>query len=112
MELHLIMDNSGTHNSAEVQRWLKPKKRQRFHFRFTPASSSWLNRVERFLALIAGRMIRGGAFLGVRELERAIYTWLAHGNESPTPFVWKAMAEVILGTVRQCKESAGTNDQP
>jgi len=31
-EIHLIMDNYCTHKSAEVQRWLKPKKRKRFHF--------------------------------------------------------------------------------
>ena len=57
-DVHLIMDNYCTHKSAEVQRWLKPKKRKRFHFHFTPTSSSWLNQVERFFALITGRMIR------------------------------------------------------
>ena len=40
------MDNYCTHKSAEVQRWLKPKKRRRLHFHFTPTSSSWLNQVE------------------------------------------------------------------
>lgn len=59
-EVHLIMDNYCTHKSAEVQRWLKPKKRQRFHFHFTPTSGSWLNQVERFFALITERMIRRG----------------------------------------------------
>ena len=51
-QVHLIMDNYCTHKSAEVQRWLKPRKRNRFHFHFTPTSSSWLNQVERFFALI------------------------------------------------------------
>ena len=31
-EVHLIMDNYCTHKSAEAQRWLKPKQRQRFHY--------------------------------------------------------------------------------
>ena len=109
-EVHLIMDNYCTHKSAEVQRWLKPKKRQRFHFHFTPTSSSWLNQVERFFALITGRMIRRGTFHSAEELEKAIYEWLAHWNGSPTPFVWKASADLILDKVRRCKELAGTGD--
>lgn len=86
-QIHLIMDNCGTHKSAEVQRWLKPKKRQRFHFHFTPTSSSWLNQVERFLALMT---VRRGTFHRAEQLETAIYEWLANWNGAPTPFVWKA----------------------
>lgn len=109
-EVHLIMDNYCTHKSAEVQRWLKPKQRKRFHFHFTPTSSSWLNQVERFFALITGRMIRRGTFHSADELEKAIYQWLAHWNGDPTPFVWKASADVILDKVRRCKELPGTGD--
>jgi transposase len=71
-EVHLIMDNHCTHKTAEVQLWLKPKKRRRFHFHFTPTSSSWLNQVERFFALITERMIRRGTFHSAAELEQAI----------------------------------------
>ena len=109
-EVHLIMDNCCTHKSAEVQRWLKPKKRKRFHFHFTPTSSSWLNEVERFFALITGRMIRRGTFHSAEELEKAIYRWLASWNGDPTPFVWKASADVILDKVRRCKELSKTGD--
>src|ERR1700741_4131120 len=82
-EVHLIMDNYCTHKSAEVQRWLKPKKRKRFRFHFTPTSSSWLNQVERFFALITGRMIRRSTFHSTNELEMAIYKWLAAWNGQP-----------------------------
>ena len=109
-DVHLIMDNYCTHKSAEVQRWLKPMKRKRFHFHFTPTSSSWLNQVERFFALITGRMIRRGTFYSAHELEQAIYQWLAHWNGTPNPFVWKASADVILDKVRRCKELTGTRD--
>jgi transposase len=109
-EVHLIMDNYCTHKSAQVQRWLKPKKRRRFHFHFTPTSSSWLNQVERFFALITGRMIRRGTFHSADELERAIYQRLANWNGDPTPFVWKASADVILDKVRRCKELSRTGD--
>jgi hypothetical protein len=86
------MDNYCTHKSAEVQRWLKPQRRSRFHFHFTPTSSSWLNQIERFFALLTDRM------------------WLARWNGSPAPFVWKASADVILDKVRRCKELTKTRD--
>jgi transposase len=109
-DVHLIMDNYCTHKSAEVQKWLKPKKRKRFHFHFTPTSSSWLNQVERFFALITGRMIRRGTFRSTDELETAIYKWLATWNGQPSPFVWKASADVILDRVRRCKQLSKTGD--
>ena len=104
------MDNYCTHKSAEVQRWLKPKKRKRFRFHFTPTSSLWLNQVERFFAQITGRMIRRGTFYSADELEQAIYQWLAHWNGTPNPVVWKASADVILDKLRRCKELTGTGD--
>ena len=108
-EVHLIMDNYVTHKSAAVQRWLKPKKRRRFHFHFTPTSGSWLNQVERFFGLITDKMIRRGTFHCVEELEKAIYQWLANWNEKPKPFEWKATADVILDKVRRCKEAIVKN---
>ena len=108
LEIHLILDNYSTHKSQAVQRWLQPKKRQRFHLHFTPTSSSWLNQVERWFARITDRMIRRGTFLSVRELEQAIYEWLAKWNHDPQPFVWKATADVILDKVRRCKELSET----
>jgi putative transposase len=109
-DIHLIMDNYCTHKSTEVQRWLKPKKRHRFHFHVTPTSSSWMNQVERWFALITQRMIRRGTFHNVAELENAIYQWLSHWNGQPAPFVWKASADVILHKVRRCKELFKTGD--
>ena len=108
-EIHLIMDNYSTHKSAAVQRWLRPKRRRRFHFHFTPTSSSWLNQVERLFGLITDRMIRRGTFHCVDELERAIYQWLANWNQEPQPFVWKATADVILDKVRRCKAAIVNN---
>ena len=108
LEVHLIVDNYRTHKSAEVQRWLSSRKRRRFHFHFTPTSSSWLNQVERWFGLITQRMIRRGTFRSVQELEGAIYQWLAHWNHQPKPFIWRATADVILDKVRRCKELSGT----
>jgi len=108
LDVHIILVNDSTHKSERVTRWLSRKKRQRFHLHVTPTSSSWLYQVERFFTMITDRMIRRGTFLSVAELERAIYDWLLRWNHTPTPFVWKATADVILDKVRRCKESAGT----
>ena len=108
LDIHLIVDNYSAHKSAEVQRWLKPKKRRRFHFHFTPTSSSWLNQVERWFGLITERMIRRGTFHSVKELEQSIYQWLATWNNQPQPFAWRATADVIIEKVRRCKELTGT----
>jgi len=108
LDVHLILDNYSTHKSSAVQRWLKPKNRRRFHFHFTPTSSSWLNQVERWFALITDKMIRRGTFHSVTELEQAIYKWLATWNEDPKPFVWTATADIILDKIRRCKELGGT----
>jgi len=108
LDVHLILDNYSTHKSATVERWLKPRRRRRFHLHFTPTSSSWLNQVERWFGLITDRMIRRGTFHSVHELEGAIYQWLANWNEAPKPFVWQAPADVILEKVRRCKELNGT----
>jgi transposase len=109
LDIHLILDNYSTHKSAAVQRWLKPRKRHRFHFHFTPTSSSWLNQVERWFGLITDKMIRRGTFHSVAELERAIYAWLASWNDQPKAFVWKATAEVILDKVQRCKDAIAKN---
>ena len=108
LQIHLIVDNASTHKSAEVRRWLASKKRSRFHFHFTPTSSSWLNQVERLFGIITDRMIRRGTFHNVVELESAIYKWLAVWNAYPKPFTWTATADVIIEKVRRCKESVGT----
>jgi transposase len=90
LDIHLILDNYGTHKSAAVQRWLKPRKRRRFHFHFTPTGSSWLNEVERWFGVLTDNMIRHGTFHSVDELEQAIYQWLATWINQPQSFVWKA----------------------
>ena len=108
LHIHLIVDNASSHKSAEVQRWLATKKRARFHFHFTPTSSSWLNQVERLFGIITDRMIRRGTFRSVNELETAIYTWLAAWNSSPKPFSWTATADIIIEKVRRCKKLRGT----
>lgn len=94
LEIHLVMDNYGTHKMPKVQRWFA--RRPRYHLHFTPTSASWLNQVERFFGLLTDRRIRRGTFGSVRELEAAIRDYLAQHNENPRPFAWTADADSIL----------------
>lgn len=107
LDIHLILDNYGTHKTAAIGRWLA--KRPRFHVHFTPTSSSWLNLVERFFAALTEKQIRRGAHRSVRELETAIKQYLAVTNESPKPFVWTKSADEILASVaRYCTRTSGS----
>jgi len=94
LEIHLVMDNYGTHKMPKVKRWFA--RRPRYHVHFTPTSASWLNQVERFFGLLTDKRIRRGTFETVRQLESAIRDYLAHHNESPKPFTWTADADSIL----------------
>jgi transposase len=94
LDLHLIVDNYGTHKTPEVRAWLD--KHPRFKLHFIPTSSSWLNLVERFFAEITGKRIRRGVFRSVVELEDAIHDYLDHHNADPKPFVWTKTAREIL----------------
>jgi len=97
LDVHLILDNYGTHKTALIRRWLA--KRPRFHVHFTPTSASWLNLVERWFAALTQKQIKRGAHPSTRALEAAIRQYIAVTNETPKPFVWTKTADEILASV-------------
>jgi len=97
-EVHLILDNYGTHKTALIHRWLV--KRPRFHLHFTPTSSSWLNLIESWFAVITKKRIRRGNFPSIKALEQAIEDYLKHYNENSKPFVWTRTADEILENIK------------
>jgi transposase len=99
LQVHLIVDNYGTHKHPNVTAWLA--KHPRFHLHFTPTSSSWLNLVERWFRELTHKAIRRGVFASVPDLIAAIEDYLAANNENPKPFQWTATAEDILEKVRR-----------
>jgi transposase len=98
VEIHLVMDNYGTHKAPAVKRWFL--RHPEYHLHFTPTSGSWLNQVERFFAEITEKRIRRGAFRSVTALEQAIKEYLEDHNRNPRPFVWTADADLILARVK------------
>lgn len=97
LDVHLILDNYGTHKTPTVRRWFV--RHPRFHVHFTPTSASWLNLVERWFALLSEKQIKRGAHRSVRALETAIREYLAITNDAPAPFVWTKTADEILAKV-------------
>lgn len=102
VEVHLVMDNYGTHKTPAVKRWLL--RHPEYHVHFTPTSGSWLNQVERFFAEITEKMIRRGVFRSVEALVKAIMAYLEEHNRDPKPFVWTADADLILERVERICE--------
>jgi transposase len=99
LDIHLVMDNYGTHKMPKVKRWFA--RRPRYHLHFTPTSASWLNQVESFFGLLTEQRIRRGTFGSVRELETAIRDYLAQHNDNPKPFHWTADADSILKKIER-----------
>jgi len=101
LNIHMILDNYGTHKHPQVQSWLA--RHPRFHLHFTPTSSSWLNLVERRFRNLSDKRIRRGSFSSVPELILAIQEFIAANNDAPKPFVWTASVEKILEKISRCK---------
>jgi len=79
----------------------------------TPTSSSWLNQVERFFALLTDKQIRRGVHRSVGELEAAIKAFLDQHNADPTPFRWIRSADDILASIeRFCRYNAPAKHDP
>jgi transposase len=102
LNLHLVLDNYGTHKTPEVKAWLA--KHPRFNLHFTPKGASWMNLVERFFAELTTKRIRRGVFTSVGNLEEAIHDYLDHHNADPKRFVWTKTAETILAKERRALE--------
>ena len=103
VDLHLIVDNYGTHKHPRVKSWLR--RHPRFHLHFIPTASSWLNLVERWFREITDKRIRRGSFANVPALIAAIKNYLDAHNQHPRVFVWTASVERILTKLAKCKEA-------
>ena len=102
LDVHLILDNYGTHKTPMIHRWLV--KRPRFHLHFTPTGASWINLVERWFATLTEKQIRRGSHRSRKQLEDTIRDYIRVNNESPKPFVWTKTADEILASIaRFCK---------
>jgi len=112
LDIHLVMDNYATHKTQMIRDWLI--KRPRWHTHLTPTSSSWLNQVERFFALITEKKIRRGVHQSVAALKADISSFIEQHNAAPKPFRWTKSASDILASIeRFCvRNTTGSHNQP
>jgi transposase len=103
LDLHLIVDNYGTHKHPRVKSWLR--RHPRFVLHFIPTSSSWVNLVERFFSEITSKRIRRGSFRNVNDLIGAINSYIESHNQNPKVFVWTASVQTIMNKISKCKEA-------
>ena len=101
--LHVVMDNYGTHGTAEVKAWLR--RHPRFVIHYVPTSCSWLNLIERWFAELTNKRIRRDSFFSVDELVAAINDFLTAWNENPKPFVWTATVDSIVAKLARCRQT-------
>ena len=97
LDVHVVLDNSSTHKTPSIQRWLVGHPR--FHVHFTPTYSSWLNLVERWFAELTTKSIKRSAHRSVRDLVASIRTWITNWNAAPKPYVWHKTADEILDSL-------------
>lgn len=101
-DLHVILDNSSTHKTAEVQAW--QTAHPRVHFHFTPTGASWLNMVEAWFSILTRKSVRRGSFDTVSALVKHIEQYIDRWNAAPTPFVWtREPAEIIKKAIRRAR---------
>lgn len=93
-ELHVILDNSSTHGTPDVQRWLAANPR--VHFHYTPTSASWLNQVEGFFGILGKQSLSATHFPSKRALRDHIAAYMRSWNSHPTAFEWTKPARAII----------------
>lgn len=110
LDIHVIMDNASSHKTKLIRDWFA--KRPRWHTHFTPTSSSWINQVERFFALLTEQQIKRGAHRSIKQLEAAIAAYIDARNAAPKPFRWTKTAEDILASIeRFCRRTLAVQAQ-
>jgi len=95
LDLHVILDNSSTHKTPAVCRWLQ--NHPRVHFHFTPTSASWLNAVETWFSQLERRSLYRGVFTSVQQLRDEIHRYIkVHNEKLAKPFRWTKTAKVLI----------------
>jgi transposase len=109
LDIHVVMDNYGTHKTKLIRNWFA--KRLRWHVHFTPTSASWINQIERFFALLTDRALSRGVFRSIADLEAAIHAYIDAHNADPKPFRWIKTADDILASIKRfCLRTLATTE--
>ena len=105
-QLHVVLDNSSTHNTDDVRAWLVDNPR--VHFHYTPTSASWLNQIEGFFGILAKQSLSVTDFPSKRALQDHLIAYLRAWNQNPTPFEWTKPARALIRSHKRMLDRIST----
>jgi len=105
-DLHVVLDNSSTHNTKEVRAWLSAHPR--VHFHYTPTSASWLNQIEGFFGILTKQSLSVTDFPSTHALRDHLRAYLRAWNRNPTPFEWTKPARAIIKSHKRMLDRIST----
>jgi transposase len=105
-DLHVVLDNSSTHNTEDIRLWLEAHPR--IHFHYTPTSASWLNQIEGFFGILAKQSLSVTNFASKRALQDHLIAYLRAWNRNPTPFEWTKPARAIIKSHKRMLDRIST----
>ena len=103
VDLHVVLDNYGTHKHPDVRKWLAKPENKRITLHFTPTGYSWMNMMEIFFGIITRQAIRRGTFTSVKDLIAAIGNFVDAYNDRCRPFEWTKDADYLIGKIKPSK---------
>jgi transposase len=101
LDVHMVLDNLGTHTQPDVKRWFA--RHPRFKLHFTPKGASWINMVEAWLSILTKKQIRRNSFGNTNDVIRAVNKFVETYQENPRPFIWKVDGDEIIRKVAKLR---------
>jgi transposase len=93
-DLHVVLDNTSTHNTEEARAWLAAHPR--VHFHYTPTSASRVNQIEGFFGILTEQSLAVTDLHFARALMEHLRAFLRAWNQNPTPFDRTKPARAII----------------
>ena len=106
LDVHLILDNYGTHKTALIRRWLA--KRPRFHLHFTPTGASWLNLVERWFALLTDKQFAAACTAAPASWRRPFERYLVLTTRTQALRLDQDRRRILESVARFCRRTSGS----
>jgi transposase len=98
-EVHVVLDNAGTHSGEDVDDWLD--EHPNFVFHYTPVGCSWLNQVENWFGILSRKVLKRSSPVSEADLVRTVFRFVDHWNRDAAPFGWTVTADEILAKVER-----------
>lgn len=101
LAVHVACDNLSAPRAPVVHERLLAHPRFALHF--TPAYSSWIDRIERGFAEPERRRLQRGSPCSLDALKPAPEAWIDTRNDTARPFKWTRTADRIIDRVCRCR---------